>query len=1312
MRIERDNKPPRILKENIHIRSEETPSDSEQESAVVRLVSEFGPREHSKALVFVTSRAKSEDLASLLGAEGFPSSAFHAGLPRSVRNAAYDDFLSGRSLVLCATKAFGLGMDIPDIHLVIHFGPPSSLEDFVQEIGRAGRDTDSLKKERDGRAESVLLYSSEDFGKMRDRIKNASLSNIELQHLHELLVEEMRGREYGVGQEFPVETARLARRLRPQKPQAVLVRTGLHWLERMKRVRVGDFAPPGLEVTIKRLPSSFPKTGEPNNITRALLYYLFNGIDEEIARTSEFERWMVPLDLPAAQKALGFPSQDHLLASLANLVKNGWISLDRRIDISLTENRRRELQWFLDNNMTPSDSPLLAALVDLFSEIQKLAKESVENSISLSAFRQRMDARLEDKNNQALSQKRFGWVHPPESWEAEAVRVRKTTRRKANALLKLLSAFGILTVENDPKTGTVLRMASGGHGLVGFENLIKQFFSELVQCGLSPNGGNDAQPQDMSRTFGFTLGWLLSKFTEHSQRRSNEHLDIYELEALLWFFEAIGYLTSSERLLPVTLNVEILEKRRIDLAPESLDKSELDKLAEYKKMKLLRLGALEAVATLTKPGVMSPEDLRGFIENEYFQAGSSTEIIKSIAGYVPKNDATLQLIQGQALEDELDSLTDEQRAIYDARVDLHTIVLAGPGSGKTHTLLLRLVRLIHEEDTPPDQILVLAFTRAVVSELENRLRHLTRRLGYAHLGDRVRVRTFHSFAIKTLREWGEIPEGSKLQDEKDWFARFCKAANDDPRREEALRQQYRYVFVDEFQDVLGSRFKLLEILRGPKENGTTKFFVVGDDDQSIYDYEETEESPGFESGTRIFERFKEEFQPYGEFALGLNHRSAQAIVDECNALLPLLPGRQKQHVILTSARPDADAGFFERTNWCENGHVALEQPGNLTAKVSDALSKLGHLQGKGELRSSVRVVAVLARTNLDVYLIRRELTEANLRDGDSEVKPLVMVQGQETNFEDRRDVAFCLDSLASIGTLSASRNLKEYLSRTLLELERDKAHWLGQRDSRSHELTYLAEEFLELSGSGADLSDYCNYVRDISRDGNYLRVVLGRIGKGKSQPPVVLSTIHKVKGVEFPAVLLPSSPTSISWARQANPKAVENERQAEIRVLYVGMTRAEDILMVEDSRQLQSLLDKRPWTPESRGSLGTLFEPLLKNVFFGYYGQCNQRAKFIEEKLAEGMAVSLVWKGGKLKLVARGQEFGQVSGPYIAKHKLNGKKLQGTLEITGIYRRHVWKDETPKGNDGKTWKDDLTPEVQERGYYYVVEVGGLVSTVS
>ena len=93
-----------------------------------------------RALVYASTRRATEEAARRLQIAGIPAAAYHAGLKDQERTRVQDAFASGLMPVVCATNAFGMGIDRPDVDTVVHFSIPGSVEAYYQEIGRAGRD--------------------------------------------------------------------------------------------------------------------------------------------------------------------------------------------------------------------------------------------------------------------------------------------------------------------------------------------------------------------------------------------------------------------------------------------------------------------------------------------------------------------------------------------------------------------------------------------------------------------------------------------------------------------------------------------------------------------------------------------------------------------------------------------------------------------------------------------------------------------------------------------------------------------------------------------------------------------------------------------------------------------------------------------------------------------------------------------------------------------------------------------------------------------------------------------------------------------
>lgn len=92
------------------------------------------------SIIYVTQQKTAEDVAHALQADGYSAVAYHAGLDSEIRSAIQSDFMVSKTRIIVATIAFGMGIDKSDIRLVVHFDLPKSIENYSQEIGRAGRD--------------------------------------------------------------------------------------------------------------------------------------------------------------------------------------------------------------------------------------------------------------------------------------------------------------------------------------------------------------------------------------------------------------------------------------------------------------------------------------------------------------------------------------------------------------------------------------------------------------------------------------------------------------------------------------------------------------------------------------------------------------------------------------------------------------------------------------------------------------------------------------------------------------------------------------------------------------------------------------------------------------------------------------------------------------------------------------------------------------------------------------------------------------------------------------------------------------------
>ncbi|OIO48446.1 MAG: hypothetical protein AUJ34_03160 [Parcubacteria group bacterium CG1_02_41_12] len=135
---------------NLHFFAREGLKDQERINEVLRLVKSM----QGSGIVYALRKKETEEIAAFLSENGIKAVAYHAGLDKNLRTRIQQEFMNDQHKVICATIAFGMGVDKADVRFVIHAGMPKTLEGYYQEAGRAGRDGE--------KAYCILLHAGKD----------------------------------------------------------------------------------------------------------------------------------------------------------------------------------------------------------------------------------------------------------------------------------------------------------------------------------------------------------------------------------------------------------------------------------------------------------------------------------------------------------------------------------------------------------------------------------------------------------------------------------------------------------------------------------------------------------------------------------------------------------------------------------------------------------------------------------------------------------------------------------------------------------------------------------------------------------------------------------------------------------------------------------------------------------------------------------------------------------------------------------------------------------------------------------------------
>ena len=294
-------------------------------------------------------------------------------------------------------------------------------------------------------------------------------------------------------------------------------------------------------------------------------------------------------------------------------------------------------------------------------------------------------------------------------------------------------------------------------------------------------------------------------------------------------------------------------------------------------------------------------------------------------------------------------LSEKQRQIVNTPADSHLLVFAGPGTGKTHILLNRLVYLSQSEALDPmTDILVLSFSRAAVAEIRNRLSAIVAEGAPDDLRF-LNIRTFDSFATRLLVASEDELDLSKL----DYDGRIALAVQklSVPESEASERfTSFRHIFVDEIQDLVGVRAQLVLLLLERVSGG---FTLLGDPAQGIYDYLVRQTRIGPDSI---------------DFLSGIQKRWGNDLIihdldHNYRTQSPVSGIVQKVRPMLLQDEPDGEKVF--KTLYEILGEIP--GAGSIHAPDPSAVSNFG---GR---------VALLCRTNVDVFCASSKLIEHGFR---------------------------------------------------------------------------------------------------------------------------------------------------------------------------------------------------------------------------------------------------------------------------------------------------------------------------------------------
>jgi len=805
----------------------------------------------SGAVVYCAARGTTERVAEFLKGQGLAADYFHAGLSAERKREVQEQFRMGELRVIAATNAFGMGIDKPDIRLVVHGDIPGSLENYLQEAGRAGRDREP--------ASCVLLFASEDVERQFSLSARSRLARHEIGAILKALKRlDMRMKSGEVvatpGEIVREETDREFER--DSATDDTRVKTAVAWLEEAKLLsreenRVQVF-PSSLRVrTVEEAAAILDRarvTGTRRTQLLDLVRHVMNAAPDEGVSTD---------DLTGASDLSGRA----LTKALADLETLGIASNDTAVTVFVhlgvedASIRRLELAARME-----------ADLIELMREAAPDAESGEAQPLNLT------------ETCQALRDKGHTGVRPD--------LVEALLRGMAQDGRDQEGGRGNLHLRKASRNTLFLRLQRSWFVLEQTASLRRQG-AQILLSHLTGKVAKGARGKDLQVET--TLGEMLAALNGDALVRGAVQ-DMTRLmdRALLWLHEQqVATLGRGLAVFRPAITVHLDPKggRFTEQHFAPLD-------AHYTEQTI----QTHVMAAYAETGLTAMDKAQRLSE-DYFMLDRDAFLRR----WLPGRGAELRRqTTGRSWKTIVEALDNpvQQEIVRDDREQTNVLVLAGPGSGKTRVLVHRVAYLIRVRREDPRGILVLTYNRHAAAEIRERLRRL---IGDDAAG--VTVSTCHALAMRLVGVSfaGEGPrdfDGIVME-----AVRLLRGDGITKPEAEALRetliQGFRWLLVDEYQDIGPEEYALIAAVAGRSLDDPDlriSLFAVGDDDQNIYAFAG--------ASVEFIRRFEAEYSAKPVF-LTENYRSTSHIIAAANAVIAPAVARMKAGHDITANRTRA-----------------------------------------------------------------------------------------------------------------------------------------------------------------------------------------------------------------------------------------------------------------------------------------------------------------------------------------------------------------------------------------------------------------------
>ncbi|PWT95846.1 MAG: RecQ family ATP-dependent DNA helicase [Bacteroidetes bacterium] len=816
---------------NLQYKVFEKANDEQKYQSVRELIEE----RNCPTIIYVSRTRKADTLAARLNEDGFNARPFHGKMDVKDKTTNQNAFISGQVQIMVATSAFGMGVDKKDVGMVIHYEISDSLENYIQEAGRAGRDENII-------ADCFVLFNEEDLDKHFILLNQTKLSIKEIRQVWKAIKEITRFRS--TVSNSALEIARKAgwddsvRDIETRVTTAIAALENAGYLKRgqnMPRVFADSILSKNAQEAINKINASKRfEAGQKENGIRIIKKLLSS---KNRKQSNE----------DGAESRIDYIS-DHLgivkgeVINIVNLLREEKILADAKdltAFIKKGENKNRSLK------IVESFRKIEDYLLPVFEEQEKI--------LHIKELNEEAEANgCDDVSINKIKTVLNIWA------------IKNRIKRQNLAYSK--NHIAVLSLQ--PKAILKEKLARR-HELARF---IIEFLYEKTNLNHS-----DVEPEKEEVLVEFSVQELRDEFMK-SPKIFEVNVSIDDIEDSLFYLSRIDAIKIEGGFLVLynALTIERVEQNnKVNYKIE-----DYQKLSQFYENKIQQI---HIVGEYAKKMIDDYKDALQFVDdyfqlnytsflNKYFKGSRQTEIKRNLT------PSKFRQLFGELSATQLKIISDKESK--------HIVVAAGPGSGKTKVLVHKLASLLLMEDVKHEQLLMITFSRASVTEFKKRLTQL---IGNA--ANFIEIKTFHSYCFDLLGKVGSLVKSDVI---------LKKTVEKIKNKEvEASRITKTVLVIDEAQDMDADEYNLINTLM--EQNEEMRVIAVGDDDQNIFEFRGAS-SKFLVSFIRVHGAVK--------YELVENYRSKNNIVDFTNQFVQQISHRLKTTPIIAKQTDNGKIKLF------------------------------------------------------------------------------------------------------------------------------------------------------------------------------------------------------------------------------------------------------------------------------------------------------------------------------------------------------------------------------------------------------------------